>query len=75
MWLWLWFAEGHRIQVYHYTKKEDMREEDAEEKPQEPKRNFEEAEEGVGESGRIFVRNLCYSTTEEDLEKLFSTYG
>ncbi|CAG0884800.1 unnamed protein product [Darwinula stevensoni] len=69
------FLEGNRIQVYHYTKKEDMREEDVEEKPQEPKRNFEEAEESVGESGRIFVRNLCYSTTEEDLEKLFSTYG
>jgi len=31
--------------------------------------------ETVGESGRIFVRNLSYATTEEDLEKLFSEYG
>ena len=31
--------------------------------------------ETVGESGRIFVRNLSYDTTEEDLEKLFSEFG
>jgi len=31
--------------------------------------------ETVGESGRIFVRNLSYATTEEDLEKLFSDFG
>ena len=31
--------------------------------------------ETVGESGRIFVRNLSYATTEEDLEKLFSEFG
>lgn len=29
----------------------------------------------IAESGRLFVRNLSYAITEEDLEKLFSQYG
>jgi multiple RNA-binding domain-containing protein 1 len=29
----------------------------------------------IAESGRLFVRNLSYAVTEEDLEKLFSQYG
>lgn len=32
-------------------------------------------EETIAESGRLFVRNLCYSTTEEDIQELFSKYG
>ena len=31
--------------------------------------------ETVGESGRIFVRNLTYSVTEEDLRELFASFG
>ena len=31
--------------------------------------------ETIGESGRIFVRNLSYSTTEEDIEELFVKFG
>ena len=34
-----------------------------------------EGVETVGESGRIFVRNLPYSATEEDITELFSKYG
>ncbi|XP_078523265.1 putative RNA-binding protein 19 [Lissotriton helveticus] len=34
-----------------------------------------EEEEDVSESGRLFVRNLPYSCTEDDLQTLFSKYG
>jgi multiple RNA-binding domain-containing protein 1 len=32
-------------------------------------------EETIAESGRIFVRNLAYTTTEDDMEQLFSKFG
>lgn len=32
-------------------------------------------EEDIAESGKIFIRNLTYTTTEEDIEKMFSKYG
>ncbi|XP_053444569.1 probable RNA-binding protein 19 isoform X2 [Nycticebus coucang] len=34
-----------------------------------------EEEEDLADSGRLFVRNLPYTSTEEDLEKLFSKFG
>lgn len=34
-----------------------------------------EEEEDLADSGRLFVRNLPYSSTEEDLEQLFSRFG
>ncbi|XP_054853007.1 probable RNA-binding protein 19 [Eublepharis macularius] len=35
----------------------------------------DEEEEDLTESGRLFVRNLPYTSTEEDLEGIFSKYG
>ncbi|KAH8420426.1 hypothetical protein KR009_010309 [Drosophila setifemur] len=32
-------------------------------------------EDDISESGRIFFRNLAYTTTEEELQKLFEQYG
>lgn len=32
-------------------------------------------EESIAESGRIFVRNLAYTVTEDDIEQLFSKFG
>lgn len=34
-----------------------------------------EEEEDLADSGRLFVRNLPYTSSEEDLEKIFSRYG
>ena len=32
-------------------------------------------EESVGESGRLFIRNLSYSVTANDIEDLFKKFG
>jgi multiple RNA-binding domain-containing protein 1 len=32
-------------------------------------------EETIAESGRMFIRNLTYTTTEDDIRKLFEKYG
>ena len=32
-------------------------------------------EESVGESGRLFIRNLSYSVTENDIKDLFKKFG
>ncbi|MBZ3881271.1 putative RNA-binding protein 19 [Sciurus carolinensis] len=44
-------------------------------RPQETLGKNEEEEEDLADSGRLFVRNVPYSSTEEDLEGLFSSYG
>ncbi|XP_050400341.2 probable RNA-binding protein 19 [Patella vulgata] len=40
-------------------------------------KNFKttEDEEGIAESGRLFVRNLAYSCTEEEVEEVFKPFG
>lgn len=35
----------------------------------------DEEEEDVAESGRLFVRNLPYTCTEDDLKELFDKHG
>ena len=45
-------------------------------RPWEKKESTEDGEdESIGESGRLFVRNLSYSISEDDLTKLFEKYG
>lgn len=34
-----------------------------------------EEEEDLADSGRLFIRNLPYTSTEEDLQQLFSKFG
>ncbi|KAK6338942.1 Multiple RNA-binding domain-containing protein 1 [Orbilia brochopaga] len=40
-----------------------------------PKTEAEVAVEKIAETGRLFVRNLTYSVTEEELEELFGQFG
>ncbi|RZF45568.1 hypothetical protein LSTR_LSTR010969 [Laodelphax striatellus] len=58
-------------------KGEGEKEETKEEKRERWKRQEEALmrEENIGESGRIFARNLAYTVTEEELEEMFSKYG
>ena len=72
--------EGHQIFVLKYEKKEaESLEHGSDAASANPK--WQQQEEGltgaetVGESGRIFVRNLAYSVTEEELRELFQTFG
>ena len=44
-------------------------------RPWDSKKNDIDAVESIGESGRLFIRNLSYSITEEDLTNLFEKYG
>lgn len=66
------YIELFRDEVVESKSKEVVVEEKL--KPWEVKGSAEE-QESVTESGRIFVRNLPYSTSEEELSQLFGEYG
>ncbi|CAG9761792.1 unnamed protein product [Ceutorhynchus assimilis] len=70
------FLKGKQIQVTHYEIKHSNTQQT---NPKEAKwKNQEESlknEENIAESGRIFLRNLAYTTTEKDIEDLFTKYG
>lgn len=64
------YLGGRRVDVIKYTKKEMFGNE---------KHNKQAGEkvdmELLAETGRIYIRNLCFGVTESDLEQLFSNYG
>lgn len=70
-------AEGKQIFVFNYEQKEELcgntnNETNIKWKKQEEKLKDEET---VAESGRLFLRNLTYTTTEDDVRKAFEKYG
>ncbi|XP_032690910.1 probable RNA-binding protein 19 [Odontomachus brunneus] len=70
------FLDGKQIFVSKYEKKEEFSENSDKinikwKKQEEALKN----EESIAESGRIFLRNLTYTTTEDDVRKLFEKYG
>lgn len=67
------FIKGHQIYVKHFTGKSKLREEE-ENKWKEQEEGLKK-EEGIAESGRIFIRNLSYAVTEDDLKVLFEPFG
>ncbi|XP_066148088.1 probable RNA-binding protein 19 [Euwallacea fornicatus] len=72
------FIKGKQIRVVHYENKSLLQQNIEPDLKTSRWKNQEEAlknEEGIAESGKIFVRNLAYTTTEKDLEDLFSKYG
>lgn len=74
----IFLKAGHRISVVKSEKKTSLNEDPQIQKKNEAwvrQENDMKKEETVAESGRIFIRNLAYTVTEEDLEALFSRYG
>lgn len=69
---------GRYIEVFRVDKSEKAK---RDKRDREVDRNFtrtlkeDEEEEDVAESGRLFVRNLPYTCTEEELKELFAKHG
>ncbi|XP_071445939.1 probable RNA-binding protein 19 [Hetaerina americana] len=72
------FLAGRQIMVNKYEEKDSIAAGE-QDKPSSWKwKDQEESlqhEETIGESGRIFVRNLAYTVTMENVEELFAKYG
>lgn len=73
------FLDGKQIFVLKYERKEEPGSNgDSNNKTNVKWKKQEEAlknEESIAESGRMFIRNLTYTVTEDDVRKLFETYG
>ena len=65
------FINGKQVFVKKYEKVSE-KSEDSKWKEQE---EGLKGEESIAESGRLFIRNLSYTVTEEDIEVLFKKYG
>ncbi|KAF3425833.1 hypothetical protein E2986_06961 [Frieseomelitta varia] len=71
------FIGGKQIFVIKYETKEQKPDEAENENNVRWKKQAEalNCEESVAESGRIFIRNLSYTITEDDVRALFEKYG
>ena len=74
------FLDGHRIELLKCHSNNNSKQSDGnktEDKPKsEPKwKSAQPAEESVGESGRIYIRNLSYATDENQLKGIFEKFG
>ncbi|KAM3965303.1 putative RNA-binding protein 19 [Aphomia sociella] len=69
------FLGKHRIHVHKFEDKAKKEAEEGERTLQRKKQEKESNEESIGESGRIFIRNLAYVVSEQELTNLFEKYG
>lgn len=73
------FSGGRYIEVFRVDASGGKGKRDRKDK--EIDRNFtrklkeDEEEEDVAESGRLFIRNLPYTCTEDEIKELFSKHG
>lgn len=73
----LWATGGRYVEVFRVKNrtKREARKNAWQERNFERQLKDDEEEEDVAESGRLFIRNLPYTCTEEELSKLFSEHG
>jgi len=72
------YVEGKQICVSKYEQKETVESKNSCNKTNIKWKKQEDTlknEESIAESGRMFIRNLTYTTTEDDIRKLFEKYG
>ncbi|XP_067650860.1 probable RNA-binding protein 19 [Haliotis asinina] len=71
------FINGKRISMKRTQEEADLKVTEHQTRAWELKIQQDRAEEdeGIAESGRLFVRNLAYCCTEDDIEALFNKYG
>ncbi|XP_051176560.1 probable RNA-binding protein 19 [Leptopilina boulardi] len=71
------FLDGKQIFIVKYEQKENQRENENKSVDMKWKKQSDALanEETIAESGRMFLRNLSYTTTEDDVTKLFEKYG
>ena len=68
------FLGEHQINVFHHKESQKEQHESSQSKWSQQEASLDGVE-SVGESGRIFIRNLPYSATEDDISALFSKFG
>ncbi|KAK3911907.1 putative RNA-binding protein 19 [Frankliniella fusca] len=72
------FMQGKRIIIMSYDENKTVSNRESKNDEAEKFQQQEESlknEETIAESGRIFVRNLSYTVTEEEIQELFSKFG
>ena len=71
------FLKGKQVHVYEFVSKNNQEEEKKHplnSRWQEQEEKLK-SEEDICDSGKLFFRNLSYSVTEDDIQKLFEKYG
>ncbi|XP_052219695.1 probable RNA-binding protein 19 isoform X2 [Dreissena polymorpha] len=68
------FIGGNRVFLKKAESEEMLQQDEGKQRPWELKQTDDKGED-IGETGRLFVRNLAYSCTEEDLEDEFKKFG
>ena len=67
-------GEHRYLELSSFVKNKDLPSKSTNE-TKKPSKTYEPINESIGETGELFIRNLSYRTTEQDLEQLFSPFG